>query len=100
MGKGHPVTTSVCSLKEKSKTGLMKHRRGVYPCDLNSSLGTSVLIQLGAGKEKCSIQQHPVRLASGEHPDELVAESTGPQQGEFVRPSMTLIIAAAHPTPD
>jgi hypothetical protein len=33
MGKGHPVTTSACSLKEKSKTGLMKPRRGAYPCD-------------------------------------------------------------------
>jgi len=38
MGKGHPVTTRACSIKEKSKSGLMKPRRGVCPCDWNPSL--------------------------------------------------------------
>ena len=47
MGKGHPVTTRACSIKEKSKSGLMKPRRGACPCDWNPSLGASVLIKIG-----------------------------------------------------
>jgi hypothetical protein len=45
-------------------------------------------------------QQHPDRLSSVEHLEEPLADSIGPQQGESVLPSMTLMMAAAHPTPD
>ena len=48
--KEHPVTTRACSLKEISKTGLMKPRRGAYPCEPNPVLKTSGLMKLGVVK--------------------------------------------------